>query len=179
MQNQRFARHLDCGIFNIKIGRPGVVKIILLNNLRKFSSEILFLLMVTIIISFITLGNSFATDMSLENGKYKINSIRDSGPGSDTGCPAGYTVTSMFEDECTGEGTIKRTCPKDFSLDGSQCVSGVIIKDCPQGYHFERELVFGQTSIFCVGPAIEEVQCPSGFHKISENPRYCVGPRKF
>ena len=78
-----------------------------------------------------------------------------------------------------GEGTIKRTCPKDFSLDGSQCVSGVIIKDCPQGYHFERELVFGQTSVFCVGPAIEEVQCPSGFHKISENPRYCVGPRKF
>ena len=116
--------------------------------------------------------------MSLENGKYKINSIRERGPGSDTGCPAGYTVTSMFEDKCTGEGTIKRTCPKDFSLDGSQCVSGVIIRDVPRDTIRKGTRIWPNERLLCRA-CNQEVQCPSGFHKISENPRYCVGPRKF
>jgi len=86
-------------------------------HIPKMLSELLFLLLVTILVSSITLANSSASDMSLGQGKHKIYSIRDSGLGSsDTGCPAGYTVSGVLEDECIGKGTIKKTCPKDFRL---------------------------------------------------------------
>jgi len=172
-------------MFNIDIDGIVIAKIMRQYNSRKISSELLFLLLVTIIVSSITLANSSASDMALEQGKHKIYSIRDSGPGSsDTGCPAGYTVSGVLEDECTGKGTVKKTCPNDYrfsSEEGGICFGPEnVLCDTPPPKSYRDIQTFHSFTPHCVGPPIDgKAECPPGFRNISEDPRYCVGPRKF
>jgi len=167
-------------MFNIDIDVIVIAKIMRQYNSRKISSELLFLLLVIIIVSSITLANSSASDMALEQGKHKIHSIRDSGPGdSDTGCPPRYTVTSMFEDECTGEGTPIKKCPKNFDVVGDVCVGPYMVLCDDQLKGYSNKGAPSTDTIRCVGPPIvDKYECPPGFRNDPQYPQYCVGLRK-
>lgn len=148
----------------------------------KMILELLFFLLVMMLVSSFALVNSYANGISPEHGKYEIYGIRDSGPGSgSTGCPTGYTVTGVLEDECTGKGTVTKTCPKNFSPYEDKCTGDS--KNCRElqdsGYRVEFG-PFGQLGTgFCIGPQIDQVQCPSGFRKLPDYPELCIGPRNF
>jgi hypothetical protein len=125
--------------------------------------------------------------------KEKVAEIQTDKASLTSGCPSGYTVWGVFEDECLGMGTIKKSCPKGFGKWVEyDCFADSKYQSCPspaiQGYHTEM-IPPGFASdpyVTCVGPFIETVICPPGF--TNRNPdtspsdpdtKTCVGPRQF
>lgn len=135
--------------------------------------------------------NSNASDESIKKKVAKIQSVKAS---LASGCPTGYNVWGIFEDECVGMGSIKKSCPKGFGtwVKEYDCLADNKYQPCPspaiKGYH--TEIIppgFGSDPyVTCVGPFIETVICPPGF--TNRNPdgspaepdtKTCVGPRQF
>lgn len=155
---------------------------ILISGYSKIISELLFSLLVTILVSSVTLANSYASDM-LQESNQKIYDIRDDGVGGDSqGCPTGYAIYSPTKmDQCKGNGKVVLTCPEGFKLVGGGTCNGPW-KDCDSmGPGYDKKLlpIIGMTGFFshCEGPPIEQVQCPPGYHQHPSSPHLCIGPR--
>jgi hypothetical protein len=154
-------------------------------------SKFLFILLVLTIISSYVITNS-TNALEQEPLKSQIYPMRAyTSVNSDTGCPHGYTIQGIFEDECAGKEPVTNSCPDGFFVFGSlypsdpDCVGPKRIEctsSAPKGYSTQiLPPVFGSPDpdIACVGPFIKGVTCPAGFRVHSDYPDICVGPRKF
>jgi hypothetical protein len=153
--------------------------------------KFLIILVVMILISIYTITNS-TNALQQEPIKSQIYPMRAQGSvNNESGCPHGYTVQGILEDECAGKEPVTNSCPDGFFVFGKfypsdpDCVGnkGVECKSsAPKGYSTKIiPPVFGSPDpdIACVGPFIKSVTCPAGFRVHSDYPDICVGPRKF
>ena len=141
-----------------------------------YASRALLLSFVTFISSHGFITNSYTNEVWSDQ-EDKIHEVRSQMSVTDPGCPTGFWYTDVMRNECTGEATISKECPKDFNLVQGVC-SGPA-QECSSrgpGYNIQHPPIAG-FQIYCAGPPTDKPICPTGYH-LMEDKKFCIGPRQ-